>query len=98
MTFRSYFVRAHHRAAVGPLTVCEKYPFPREKRLTSSQGASLSAPEGSQESVIVSIVTFELVHTKVAVKERSKDSVTAGQLKLSGKTEEWRQTENKRNK
>ena len=50
------------------------------KVLTSLQGASLSAPEGSHESVIVSIVTFELMHTKVAGKERSKDSVTADQL------------------
>jgi hypothetical protein len=53
--------RAHHRAAVGPHTVCEKCPLSNIQVLTSSQGASLSAPEGSHESVIVSIDTFELV-------------------------------------
>ena len=68
------------------------------KVLTSLQGASLSAPEGSHESVIVFIDTFEPVQTKFDVKECSKDSVTAGQLKLSAKTDERRKKESKRNK
>jgi hypothetical protein len=76
------------RAAVGSYTVCQKCPVPKRKRLTSSQGACLSAPEGSHESVIVFISTFEPVKTNFDVKERSKDSVTAGQLKLSAKTNE----------
>ena len=79
MTWRSLSLGAHHRAAEGPHAFAKKKTVSKRKRLTSSQGASLIAPEDAPKSAMVSIDEFESVHTKVDEKERSKDSVAVDQ-------------------
>ena len=69
----------HDRAAVGLPSENKKYPAPSKKGLTSSPGASLSAPKDAPASAKVSIDDFKQVRTKVDVKERSKDSLAEDQ-------------------
>ncbi len=52
---------AHIGAAGGLCILCKKDTLPNSKRLTSSQGASFIAREGSHESVKESVDMFEPV-------------------------------------